>query len=120
LDWVADISAGIVLALYTCKIFIFVKNYDINLTFSMPAAEMDSDFIVGWGLFYFFGYTIVDIIKSKFQDETTKVIWLLVVILLGLLGSILYWIFGRQEEYCGKQLVEWSKQKNPMFKASGF
>ena len=40
-------------------------------------------------------YTIVDIVKSKFQDETTKIIWVLVVLLMGILGSFIYWIFGR-------------------------
>ena len=40
-------------------------------------------------------YTIVDIVKSKFQDETTKIIWVLVVLLMGILGSLIYWIFGR-------------------------
>ena len=43
----------------------------------------------------FWIYTIVDIVKSKFQDETTKIIWILVVVLLGILGSLIYLIFGR-------------------------
>ena len=43
----------------------------------------------------FWIYTIVDIVKSNFQDETTKIIWLLVVVLIGVLGSLIYWIFGR-------------------------
>ena len=43
----------------------------------------------------FWIYTIVDIVKSNFQDETTKIIWLLVVVLIGILGSLIYWIFGR-------------------------
>ena len=51
----------------------------------------------------FWIYTIVDIVKSKFQDETTKIIWVLVVVLLGLLGSILYWIFGRSGRVLAEQ-----------------
>ena len=50
----------------------------------------------------FWIYTIVDIVKSNFQDETTKIIWLLVVILMGILGSLIYWIFGRS----GKVIAE--------------
>ena len=50
----------------------------------------------------FWIYTIVDIVKSNFQDETTKIIWLLVVILIGILGSLIYWIFGRS----GKVIAE--------------
>lgn len=40
-------------------------------------------------------YTIVDIAKSNFSDDTTKIVWLLVVVLTGILGSILYLIIGR-------------------------
>ena len=50
----------------------------------------------------FWIYTIVDIVKSNFQDETTKIIWLLVVILIGILSSLIYWIFGRS----GKVIAE--------------
>ena len=50
----------------------------------------------------FWIYTIVDIVKSNFQDETTKIIWLLVVISIGILGSLIYWIFGRS----GKVIAE--------------
>ncbi len=46
----------------------------------------------------FWIYTIVDVIKSKFVDESTKIVWLLVVILLGLLGSIIYWVLGRSNK----------------------
>ena len=50
----------------------------------------------------FWIYKIVDIVKSNFQDETTKIIWLLVVVLIGILGSLIYWIFGRS----GKVVAE--------------
>ena len=51
----------------------------------------------------FWIYTIVDIVKSKFQDETTKIIWLLVVVLLGILGSLIYLIFGRSGRVIAEQ-----------------
>ena len=43
----------------------------------------------------FWVYTIVDVAKSNFIDEVTKIVWLLVVLLLGLLGAIIYWGAGR-------------------------
>lgn len=43
-------------------------------------------------------YTIVDIAKSKFADDTTKIVWLLVVLLTGIVGSVIYWIFGRSSK----------------------
>lgn len=46
----------------------------------------------------FWVYTIVDVAKSKFNDDITKIVWLLVVILLGFLGSIIYWIVGRSSK----------------------
>ncbi len=43
----------------------------------------------------FWIYSIVDIAKSKFVDDTSKIVWLLVVVLTGIIGSLIYWIFGR-------------------------
>ena len=67
--------------------------------FSMPGGAEWILIIVALALLLasigFWIYTIVDIVKSKFQDETTKIIWLLVVVLIGVLGSLIYWIFGR-------------------------
>ena len=51
----------------------------------------------------FWIYTIVDIVKSKFQDETTKIIWLLVVVLIGIPGSLIYLIFGRSGRVIAEQ-----------------
>ena len=67
--------------------------------FSMPGGAEWILIIVALALLLasigFWIYTIVDIVKSNFQDETTKIIWLLVVVLIGILGSLIYWIFGR-------------------------
>ena len=43
----------------------------------------------------FWIYTIVKISKSKFNDDSSKIVWLLVVILTGFVGLLIYWIFGR-------------------------
>jgi magnesium-transporting ATPase (P-type) len=43
----------------------------------------------------FWIYTIVDVAKSNFADDTTKIVWLLVVLITGIIGAVIYWIFGR-------------------------
>ncbi len=43
-------------------------------------------------------FALIDILKSNFKDSTNKVIWVLIVLLLPVLGSILYFIFGGQQK----------------------
>ncbi|MFN8365426.1 hypothetical protein C3729_00410 [Cloacibacterium normanense] len=43
-------------------------------------------------------FAIIDILKSNFKDSTNKIIWVLIVLLLPVLGSILYFIFGGQQK----------------------
>ena len=38
---------------------------------------------------------LIDILRNEFDPHQNKVIWIIVVILLPVLGSILYWIIGR-------------------------
>ena len=75
--------------------------------FSMPGGAEWILIIVALALVLasigFWIYTIVDIVKSNFQDETTKIIWLLVVVLIGILGSLIYWIFGRSGKVMAAQ-----------------
>ncbi|MFD0749397.1 PLDc N-terminal domain-containing protein [Mucilaginibacter calamicampi] len=40
-------------------------------------------------------YCIIDIIQSSFKDTTTKLLWLVVVLLAPFLGSVAYLIAGR-------------------------
>ena len=42
-------------------------------------------------------YCLIDILKSKFE-QNDKIIWVLVVILLPILGSLLYLIIGRNKK----------------------
>ena len=42
-------------------------------------------------LFIFWILMIIDAAKRKFKDETEKVVWILVVVLLGWLGAIIYY-----------------------------
>ena len=66
-----------------------------NLLLSMPGGSEWLIALVGLAFLIFWIYTIVDVARNKFSDDTTKIVWLLVVIFLGLLGSLIYWIFGR-------------------------
>lgn len=42
--------------------------------------------------------TLVDILKSNFKDSNNKILWVLVVILLPVIGSILYFIIGKNQK----------------------
>ncbi|MBX6379411.1 phospholipase D-like protein [Thermoflavifilum aggregans] len=42
-------------------------------------------------------WTLVDILRSRFDSDTTKLIWVIVIIFLPVLGVILYWIVGREQ-----------------------
>ncbi|GGF22966.1 PLDc N-terminal domain-containing protein [Echinicola rosea] len=39
--------------------------------------------------------TIIDVVRSKFHTDTDKVIWVLIVVLLPLVGSVLWFLIGR-------------------------
>ncbi|MDN3669457.1 PLDc N-terminal domain-containing protein [Echinicola jeungdonensis] len=40
-------------------------------------------------------FTIFDVIRSRFHRDTDKIVWILVVILLPLLGTVLWFVIGR-------------------------
>ncbi len=40
---------------------------------------------------------IVDVARRQFTDQTTKMIWLLVIIFLHLLGAIIYYFAGKPQ-----------------------
>jgi DMSO reductase anchor subunit len=40
---------------------------------------------------------LISILRDDFKDSTTKLIWVLVVIFLGLIGAILYFSIGRKQ-----------------------
>jgi len=46
-------------------------------------------------IFALFIYAIISIVKSK-SDTEDKLIWLLVVLLIPILGSIIYLLFGKK------------------------
>ena len=41
---------------------------------------------------------LIDILKSNFREGVNKIVWILVVLLLPVLGSILYFIIGRSQK----------------------
>lgn len=41
---------------------------------------------------------LVDIIKSDFKDNTTKLLWVVIVLLAPVIGSILYLLLGRKQK----------------------
>lgn len=42
-------------------------------------------------------WALVDILKSRFQEDSTKILWCLLVVFLPFLGTILYFAIGRTQ-----------------------
>ena len=40
---------------------------------------------------------LIDALRSKFQADTVKLIWVIVILFLPFLGAILYFIIGRKQ-----------------------
>jgi len=56
------------------------------------------DIILGLIFIIFWVWALIDILKSDFEDNTIKLIWLLVVFFLSLLGAILYYFIGQKQK----------------------
>lgn len=56
------------------------------------------EIIVGLVLIFFWIWALIDILKSDFEDNIMKLIWLLVVFFLSILGAILYYFIGRKQK----------------------
>ncbi len=46
-------------------------------------------------------YCLADVLKSTFREESDKIVWVLVIILVPLIGSILYLVIGRNRKAPG-------------------
>ena len=46
----------------------------------------------------FWVWALIDILKSDFEDNIIKLIWLLVVFFLSILGAILYYFIGQKQK----------------------
>lgn len=42
-------------------------------------------------------YSLIEILKSEFKSQNGKIVWLLILIFLGPLGLLLYWVIGRKD-----------------------
>ena len=54
--------------------------------------------IIMFVAFIFWGWALIDILKSDFKDGINKLIWLLVVFFLYALGALLYVIIGKDQK----------------------
>lgn len=48
---------------------------------------------IGLGL-----YTLIDILKSEFTNSINKIIWLILVLVTGPLGIVLYFFIGKKQK----------------------
>ncbi|MBO3697492.1 PLDc N-terminal domain-containing protein [Fabibacter sp. E12] len=48
--------------------------------------------------FIFVVMALIDVIRSEFRGSNDKLIWVLVIILMPVIGSILYYFFGRKQK----------------------
>lgn len=46
-----------------------------------------------------YAFTIYDVVISNFANETDKLIWLLIVVLVPFLGTILWFLVGRTKRF---------------------
>ena len=52
--------------------------------------------LLGLGGLFFWVFALVDILRNNFKGDNEKMIWVMVVIFVPFLGTILYFIIGRQ------------------------
>ena len=53
--------------------------------------------IFAFGGFALFLWALIDVIRRQFPNPNDKILWILLVILIGWLGPILYLIIGRKK-----------------------
>lgn len=51
--------------------------------------------IIGIGTFVFWLWSLIDCIRREFEGSNDKLIWVLVIVLAGALGSLIYVFVGR-------------------------
>ncbi len=56
------------------------------------------DVVLGLIFIIFWVWALIDILKSDFEDNIIKLIWLLVVFFLSILGAILYYFIGQKQK----------------------
>lgn len=53
--------------------------------------------IIGLVAFIFWIWSIIDCVKRDFPGDNEKILWLVIIIILGVLGSLIYLIAGRKK-----------------------
>jgi len=53
---------------------------------------------LGLGIFIFWVWALIDILKSNFNDSINKLIWFLVVFFLYVFGALLYYFIGKNQK----------------------
>ena len=41
---------------------------------------------------------LVDLLKREYYKTDTKIVWAIVIVIFGIIGPIIYFIFGRKEQ----------------------
>ena len=55
-------------------------------------------FVGGMLLFAFWVWMIVDVAKRDFKDKDDKILWVLVVVLAGFIGAIIYYFMVKRKD----------------------
>jgi hypothetical protein len=71
----------------------------MQLAIGMPRG-METGFVCGFGVFAlaalaFWIWSIVDAVRNPRLNDNTRLIWILVIVLVGPLGSLIYLFAGR-------------------------
>jgi len=72
----------------------------IPLLFNIGLQELILLIIIS-GLIALPVFALIDIVRSDFKESNTKIMWVLIVLLLPLLGSIMYFTIGRSQKVSG-------------------
>lgn len=51
--------------------------------------------VISLGGFALFLWALIDCVQREFRDPSTKIVWILVIVLVGVIGAIIYLIVGR-------------------------
>lgn len=71
---------------------------NIVLLFSFAGGMILFFLLIGFFLFLVWVGAIVDILRSEFQDNNEKILWILLVILLPFIGTIIYIALGSRNK----------------------
>lgn len=69
-----------------------------DLLLAMPGGSEWIIIIVLLGYLYFWIKALIEIGKSNYNDQATKIIWFIVVFFLNFFGLLAYYIFGRNAQ----------------------